>query len=164
MKILVMGLPESGKSTFAESLSKSLFATWINANQVRAKYDDWDFSVEGRIRQSQRMKYLSDGVVLAGGVAVADFICPTEETRKEFNPDFIIWMDTISVGKYEDTNKIFLPPEKYDVRISKWIDVNQLYKCLGITLSPSMRGDINHGTMDTENFSRELTQRLVKLQ
>ena len=110
MKILVMGLPESGKSTFAESLSKSLFATWINANQVRAKYDDWDFSVEGRIRQSQRMKYLSDGVVLAGGVAVADFICPTEETRKEFNADFIIWMDTISVGKYEDTNKIFLTP------------------------------------------------------
>ena len=155
MKILVMGLPESGKSTFAEPLSKSLFATWINANQVRAKYDDWDFSVEGRIRQSQRMKYLSDGVVLAGGVAVADFICPTEETRKEFNPDFIIWMDTISVGKYEDTNKIFLPPEKYDVRISKWIDVNQLYKCLE---------NINHGTMNTENFSRELTQRLSKLQ
>jgi adenylylsulfate kinase len=155
MKILVMGLSGSGKSTFAEPLAKSLFATWINADQVRENYDDWDFSVEGRIRQSQRMKYLCDGVVMAGGVAVADFICPTEETRKEFNADFIIWMDTISVGNFEDTNKMFLPPERYNVRISKWIDVNQLYKCLE---------DINHGMKDTENFSRELTQRLAKLQ
>ena len=155
MKILIMGLPGSGKSTFAEPLAKSLFGIWINADQVREKYDDWDFSTEGRIRQSQRMKHLSDGVVMAGGVAVADFICPTEETRKEFNADFIIWMDTISVGKYEDTNKMFLPPDRYNVRISKWIDVNQLYKCLE---------DINHGMKDTENFSRELTQRLAKLQ
>ena len=81
-----MGLSGSGKSTFAEPLAKSLFATWINADQVRENYDDWDFSVEGRIRQSQRMKYLCDGVVMAGGVAVADFICPTEETRKEGVP------------------------------------------------------------------------------
>jgi len=154
MKILVMGLPGSGKSTFAEPLVKSLFAIWINADKVRDKYDDWDFSTEGRIRQSQRMKHLSDGVVMAGGVAVADFICPTEETRREFNADFTIWMATIGVGKYEDTNKIFIEPEDYDIRISKWIDVNQLYKCLA---------DFSPGIKDTENFSRELTQRLAKL-
>ena len=154
MKILIMGLPGSGKSTFAEPLAKSLFGTWINADQVREKYDDWDFSIEGRVRQSLRMKHLSDGVVMSDGVAVADFICPTEETRREFDADFIIWMATISVGKYEDTNKIFIEPEDYDIRISKWIDVNQLYKCLA---------DFNPGIKDTENFSRELTQRLAKL-
>ena len=154
MKILIMGLPGSGKSTFAETISKALFATRISANQVREKYDDWDFSTEGRIRQSHRMKHLSDGVVMAGRVAIADFICPTEETRREFDADFTIWMATIGVGKYEDTNKIFIEPEDYDIRISKWIDVNQLYKCLA---------DFNPGIKDTENFSRELTQRLAKL-
>ena len=154
MKILVMGLSGSGKSTFAEPISKALFATRISANQVREKYDDWDFSTEGRIRQSQRMKHLSDGVVMAGGVAVADFICPTEETRREFDADFTIWMATIGVGKYEDTNRIFIEPKDYNIRISKWIDVNQLYKCLD---------GFNHGIKDIENFSRELTQKLDKL-
>lgn len=154
MKILIMGLPGSGKSTFAEPLARSMFGIWINADQVRTKYDDWDFSTEGRIRQSQRMKHLSDGVVMAGGVAVADFICPTEETRREFDADFTIWMTTIGVGKYEDTNKIFIEPEDYDIRITKWIDVNQLYKCLD---------GFNPGIKDTQSFSKELTLRLAKL-
>jgi hypothetical protein len=92
---------------------------------------------------------------MSDGVAVADFICPTEETRLEFDADFTIWMATIGVGKYEDTNKIFIEPEYYDIRISKWIDTNQLFKCLD---------GFNRGIKDTENFSRELTQRLAKLQ
>ena len=117
MKILIMGLPGSGKSTFAETISKALFATRISANQVREKYDDWDFSTEGRIRQSHRMKHLSDGVVMAGRVAIADFICPTEETRREFDADFTIWMSTIDVGKYEDTNNIFTKPKDYDKQL-----------------------------------------------
>ena len=149
-----MGLPGSGKSTFAEPLARSMFGIWINADKVREKYDDWDFSLERRIRQSQRMKHLSDGVVMAGGVAVADFICPTEETRKEFDADFTIWMATIGIGKYEDTNKIFIEPEYYDIRITKWIDVNQLYNCLD---------GFNPGIKDTLSFSRELTKRLAKL-
>ena len=154
MKILIMGLPGSGKSTFAEPLARSMFGIWINADKVREKYDDWEFSLESRIRQSQRMKHLSDGVVMAGGVAVADFICPTEETRKEFDADFTIWMATIGIGKYEDTNKIFIEPEYYDIRITKWIDVNQLYNCLD---------GFNPGIKDTLSFSRELTKRLAKL-
>ena len=149
-----MGLPGSGKSTFAEPLARSMFGIWLNADKVREKYNDWDFSTEGRIRQSQRMKHLSDGVVMAGGVAVADFICPTEETRKEFDADFTIWMATIGIGKYEDTNKIFIEPEDYDIRIEKWIDVNQLYKCLD---------GFNRGIKDTLSVSRELTKRLAKL-
>ena len=149
-----MGLPGSGKSTFAEPLARSMFGIWLNADKVREKYNDWDFSTEGRIRQSQRMKHLSDGVVMAGGVAVADFICPTEETRKEFDADFTIWMATIGIGKYDDTNKIFIEPEYYDIRITKWIDVNQLYNCLD---------GFNPGIKDTLSFSRELTKRLAKL-
>ena len=154
MKILICGLPGSGKSTLAEPFAKLVNGVWINADVVRTSYNDWDFSLSGRIRQSVRMKHLADGVVMAGKIAVCDFICPTEETRREFDADFTIWMATIGVGKYEDTNKIFIEPEDYDIRISKWIDVNQLYKCLD---------GFNRGIKDIENFSRELTQKLDKL-
>ena len=154
MKILIMGLPGSGKSTFAEPLARSMFGIWINADKVREKYDDWDFSTEGRIRQSHRMKHLSDGVVMAGRVAIADFICPTEETRREFDADFTIWMSTIDVGKYEDTNNIFTKPKDYDIKISKWIGANQIYECLD---------GFNPRITNIESYSRELMKRLTKL-
>jgi len=122
MKILVFGLPGSGKSTLAEPLAQLLGGVWINADQVREHYDDWDFSMEGRMRQAARMKYLSDGVVRAGRIAVTDFVCPTEEARKEFNPDYTIWMDTIQRGRFEDTNKIFENPPQCDYHVSEWFD------------------------------------------
>jgi adenylylsulfate kinase len=122
MKILVFGLPGSGKSTLAEPLSKLLGGVWLNADQIRTEYDDWDFSPEGRLRQAMRMKYLSDGVVKAGKIAVADFVCPTENARKEFNADFTIWMDTIKEGRFEDTNKIFENPLSVDYHVSEWFD------------------------------------------
>ena len=111
MKILIMGLPGSGKSTLAEPLAKQLQGVWVNADAVRKEYDDWDFSLEGRIRQANRMRYISDGIVMAGKTAVADFICPTREARMQFDPDYIVWLDTIKRGRYDDTNKMFEPPE-----------------------------------------------------
>tara|TARA_B100001057_G_scaffold111122_1_gene109223 strand:+ start:6728 stop:7153 length:426 start_codon:yes stop_codon:yes gene_type:complete len=122
MKILICGLPGSGKSTLAEPFAKLINGVWINADKVRAQYNDWDFSLEGRIRQAQRMKYLSDGVVLAGKIAVADFICPTEKSRKEFNANYTVWMDTIKQGRYEDTNKIFEKPTHVNYQVAKWFD------------------------------------------
>lgn len=111
MKILIMGLPGSGKSTLAEPLAKQLQGVWVNADAVRKEYDDWDFTPEGRIRQANRMRYISDGIVMAGKTAVADFICPTREARMQFDPDYIVWLDTIKRGRYDDTNKMFEPPE-----------------------------------------------------
>tara|TARA_B110000503_G_C7078667_1_gene384117 strand:- start:128 stop:556 length:429 start_codon:yes stop_codon:yes gene_type:complete len=124
MKILIFGLPGSGKSTLAEPFAELIGGIWINADQVRKHYDDWDFTPEGRTRQAQRMKYLSDGVVMAGKVAIADFVCPTMLTRKEFNADFCVWMNTINQGRYEDTNSIFEQPFLSDVdyHVSKWFD------------------------------------------
>ena len=87
---------------------------------TRTKYNDWDFSADGRTRQADRMRHLADGVTLAGKIAIADFICPTEETRKNFNADFTIWMDTIDAGKYDDTNKMFETPTKCDFIVTKW--------------------------------------------
>ena len=110
MKILICGLPGSGKSTLAEPFAKLINGVWLNADQVREQYNDWDFTQGGRMRQAQRMRHLADGVVRAGGIAVADFICPTENARREFDADYTVWMDTIKEGKYEDTNKIFEPP------------------------------------------------------
>lgn len=122
MKILIMGLPGSGKSTLAEPLAKELQGVWVNADAVRKEYDDWDFTPEGRIRQANRMRYISDGIVMAGKTAIADFICPTREARMQFDPDYIVWLDTIKRGKYDDTNKMFEPPELNTVNyhVAEW--------------------------------------------
>ena len=122
MKILIMGLPGSGKSTLAAPFAQLVNGVWLNADAVRKEYNDWDFSPEGRIRQAQRMRYLADGVVRAGQVAVADFVCPTEQARAEFAPDYTVWMDTIKAGRFEDTNRMFVPPAHMDYHVSEWFD------------------------------------------
>jgi adenylylsulfate kinase len=122
MKILIFGLPGSGKSTLAKPFAELVGGVHINADVVRTSYDDWDFSLSGRIRQSVRMKHLADGVVMAGKIAVADFIAPTEEIRKNFNPNFTVWMDTIEQGRFKDTNNMFQKPEECDYVISKWFN------------------------------------------
>lgn len=122
MKILICGLPGSGKSTLAEPLAELLGAVWINADQVREKYNDWDFTPEGRIRQAQRMRYLSDGVVMAGKVAVTDFVAPTKKARAEFDADYTVWMDTIAEGRFEDTNKMFEKPTDVNYHVNDWFE------------------------------------------
>jgi adenylylsulfate kinase len=122
MKILICGLPGSGKSTLAEPFADLIGGIWINADKVREKYNDWDFTPEGRIRQAQRMKHLADGICMAGEIAVADFVCPTKKAREEFDADYIVWMDTIKEGRFEDTNKMFEPLEKgeYNYHVAEW--------------------------------------------
>lgn len=122
MKILIFGLPGSGKSTLAEPLADLLGGVWINADQVREEYDDWDFTPEGRMRQAQRMRFLSDGVVRAGKIAVTDFVCPTEAARQAFDPDYTVWMDTIEAGRFEDTNAMFEKPPQCDYHVANWFD------------------------------------------
>lgn len=122
MKILIFGLPGSGKSTLARPFAELLGGVWLNADIVRKEYNDWDFSPEGRLRQAMRMKYLSDGVVKAGKIAVADFVCPTEKARQEFAADFTVWMDTIEQGRFEDTNKMFEKPNNVNYHVSAWFD------------------------------------------
>jgi adenylylsulfate kinase len=98
-------------------LANKLDAVWFNADGVRKQYDDWDFSYEGRIRQSQRMRTLADDSYAK--YVIVDFVCPLPEMRENFEADWTIWVDTIDKGRYEDTNKAFIPPEVYDFRITE---------------------------------------------
>ena len=116
-----MGLPGSGKTTLCQKLlSQFKNATHLNADDIRTKYNDWDFSDEGRLRQSQRMRRLADEAVSRGEVAIADFVCPTNETRNIYQPDLVVWMNTIDEGRFEDTNRIFETPEQCDIVFTDW--------------------------------------------
>ena len=117
-KILIMGLPGSGKTTLASKLSPLLNAKWLNADEVRKEANDWDFSMEGRKRQAKRMSNLAEKHLKNGHYVIADFVCPTKKSRELFKPDFLIWMDTIEKGRFEDTNEIFMKPDKYDLRVT----------------------------------------------
>ena len=111
MIILIMGLSGSGKTSLAKTLTPMFNAVWLNADKVRKEANDWDFSEEGRVRQANRMKRLAQEARDNNRNVIADFICPTEDTRKEFNADYTIWMDTKKVSKFEDTDKIFQEPK-----------------------------------------------------
>ena len=117
-KILIMGLPGSGKTTLAKLLVPMYNAVWLNADQVRQDANDWDFTDEGRVRQANRMKTLAEDALDKNRNIIADFVCPTEKTREDFNADYVIWMDTIKEGRVEDTNKMFEPPKKYDFKVT----------------------------------------------
>ena len=129
-RILIMGLPGSGKTTLADELRTLLWqagrtVTWLNADAVRKQFDDWDFSYAGRIRQSKRMDELASRATT--DYVIADFVAPLVEMRNNFKADWTIWVDTIREGRYADTNAAFVEPEVYDFRIteqsaSKWAD------------------------------------------
>jgi adenylylsulfate kinase len=120
-KILIMGLPGAGKTFLADKLTQYLSnhnvrADWYNANQVRKQFDDWDFSYEGRVRQSVRMRNLTEQS--DADFVICDFVAPLPVMRENFNADWTIWINTIIEGRFEDTNKAFVKPDNYDFEVT----------------------------------------------
>ena len=113
-----MGLPGSGKTTLANELAPMLNAKRLNADEVRKEANDWDFSEEGRKRQAKRMANFATKLKEQGNFVIADFICPTPKARSLFSADYVIWVDTIKEGRFEDTNQMFIKPEKYDFHVT----------------------------------------------
>ena len=126
MKILVMGLPGSGKTYLTKRLAPLLDAAWYNADKVRDMANDWDFSVAGRSRQSNRMRTFADFEKENGRFVICDFVCPTQSTRSNFNADITIWMDTIKEGRFDDTNKLFEIPKEVTYHVTEWNDKNHI--------------------------------------
>ena len=119
-KILIMGLPGSGKTTLAEKLVPKLNAAWFNADAVRQDiYSELGFAPEDRLKHATRMGKLCDWSKMGGCYVIADFVCPTKETRNAFNPDFTIWVNRIEKGRFEDTNKLFEKPENHDIELNE---------------------------------------------
>lgn len=115
-----MGLPGSGKTTLAAELvnqleSRGKTVTWFNADDIRKRYDDWDFSEAGRLRQAQRMRDLADASET--DYALVDFVAPLPEMRDIFAADYTVWVNTIDEGRFEDTNRLFIPPTKFNIQV-----------------------------------------------
>ena len=127
-----MGLPDTGKTYLAKRLAGLLGYKHLEADAIRKQFNDWDFSGEGRLRQARRMRELADSANAGGVGVIADFVCPTEETRSLYDPELTIWLDTHQKSTFEDTNKIFVPPQKYDFKIDTFREgdswVHHLYK------------------------------------
>jgi len=126
MKILIMGLPGSGKTWLAERLQKHLDCAWFNADKVREMANDWEFSEEARIRQARRMRNIADYEKGCGRTVICDFVCPIEMTRFIFEADITIWMDTIAAGRFQDTNKMFEEPTDFDYLIEEFMSDDQI--------------------------------------
>ena len=113
-----MGLPGAGKTTLANELAQLIECKRLNADEIRKVANDWDFSEEGRKRQAKRMSDEALKIKKEGNNVIADFICPTPEARDLFPADYIIWVDTIKEGRFEDTNQMFVKPEKFNFHVT----------------------------------------------
>lgn len=158
-KILIMGLPGSGKTTLAQELvtvlRKSAWTVdWLNADEIRTQYNDWDFSEDGRIRQAQRMRHLAD--TSSSNIVIADFVAPLLDMRTIFSADVTIWMNTLTISRFTDTNRVFVPPSNPHTPPTMWVITEQEASRWAQTIADSLR---NLRTFNTQHPTVQLLGR-----
>jgi len=107
MKILICGVDGAGKTTLAKALAPLLGAIHYDGDEVRAMTGNASFDLAGRIAQATTMRVLCDKVKAAGGIAIASFICPTNEIRAIFDADYTIWVANATRSQFKDTRDMF---------------------------------------------------------
>ena len=145
IKVLITGLPGSGKTTLAKELSYHFNIPHYNADVIREFTNNYAHDKRGITKQFEIMKKFHFGIL--------DFVCPYDKFRNLLHADIVIWMDTIQESEYEDTNKIFEEPVKYNYRIKEWIGQEELRN--------SLEG-FNPGIMAIQNYLSEHFGKLVK--
>ena len=113
----MFGLPGSGKTTFSKKLLLPNM-DYYNADEIRKKFDDWNFSIAGRKLQSARMLSMTVDSKMNRRHSIADFVAPFDKNRQSY--DIKIWMNTISESKYRDTNEIFEKPKTCNFEIKDY--------------------------------------------
>ena len=117
VKVLIMALSGSGKTSTAvklqDHLAKSGFTSvHINSDRVRDATDNWSFDYEGRIDATKWMvktaKQILDEAKI--DVVIYDMIACLQEQRDILDADITLFMDTVRMSKYADTDAAFERP------------------------------------------------------
>lgn len=113
-KILICGLPGSGKTTLGQYLSRAIGAVHWDGDEVRKITNNQDFSLDGRLAQARAMRDVCNVTVRSNVHAVASFIAPTPTIRDIFWADFTVYLDRAVACPYRDTNYLWQAPVHAD--------------------------------------------------